>query len=39
MHKQEYLTGIGELYAAEVLGEGRPTRATLTAKDPNGVAK
>ena len=23
MDRQEYLTGIGELYAAEVLGEGR----------------
>jgi hypothetical protein len=34
MDKQEYVTGIGELYAAEVLGEGLANRWLELATDP-----
>jgi hypothetical protein len=34
MDKQEFLTGIGELYAAEVLGEGMANRWLELATDP-----
>ncbi len=34
MHHQEYLTGIAELYAAEVLGEGLANRWLHLATDP-----
>jgi len=34
MDKQEYLTGIGELYAAEVLGEGLANRWLELTTDP-----
>ena len=34
MDKQEYMTGIGELYAAEVLGEGLANRWLELATDP-----
>jgi hypothetical protein len=35
MNHQEYLTGIAELYAAEVLGEGLANRWLQLATDPN----
>jgi hypothetical protein len=34
MDKQDYLTGIGELYAAEVLGEGLANRWMQLTTDP-----
>jgi hypothetical protein len=34
MDRQEYLTGIGELYAAEVLGEGLANRWIQLTTDP-----
>ncbi len=34
MNQQEYLTGIGELYAAEVLGEGLANRWLELTSDP-----
>jgi hypothetical protein len=34
MDKQEYLTGIGELYAAEILGEGLANRWMELTTDP-----
>jgi hypothetical protein len=34
MDQQEYLTGIGELYAAEVLGEGLANRWMELTTDP-----
>ena len=39
MDKQEYLTGIGEMYAAEVLGEGLANRWMELTTDPTQIYK